>query len=153
MSHFIAVSFAIALSIASLALPVRADVVNERVEQELRAYNDRYNALVASYDLQAFVALYGDAPLWIAPTVAPVRGLDVPRNTFQFIIDNKGQLTHTFDEFHVSDDGSQAVMMGQYAVNIEAAGAQSTGTYLFVLERVEDSWKIVVDMFNEHTNP
>lgn len=151
MNHLLSMSAAVVLSIASLVTPVHANTVTDRVEQELRAYNDNYNELVANYDLEAFVALYNDTPLWIAPSVAPVQGLDVPRNTFQFIIEKEGQLTHTFDEFIVSDDGSQAVMIGQYAANIEAVGAQSTGTYLFVLERTDDNWKIVVDMFNEHT--
>lgn len=153
MRHLLFISAASALFFFSLITPVLADADTDRVERELKSYNDNYNELVANYDLESFVALYSDAPLWIAPTVAPVQGLDVPRNTFQFIIDNEGQLTHTFDEFFVSDDGTQAVMIGQYQANIEAVGAQSTGTYLFVLERADDNWKIVVDMFNEHKAP
>lgn len=41
-------------------------------------------------------------------------------------------------------------MIGQYKADIEAVGAHSTGTYLFVLERADKYWKIVVDMLNEH---
>lgn len=77
------------LSVAPLITPVHADILANRVVQELKAYNDSYYELVANYDLEAFAALYDDAPLWIAPSVAPVQGLEVPRNTFQFIIDKK----------------------------------------------------------------
>lgn len=134
----------------SLSASAIADSMKDRIKQELTEYNDAYNELFVNDDLEAFVALYSDAPLWIAPTTEPVKGLDVPRNTFQFIVDKEGDLVHTFDEFHVSEDGTQAVMIGQYKADIEAVGTHSTGTYLFVLERDEGLWKIVVDMFNEH---
>lgn len=153
MRHPILISALFLLAAVSSVFPALANDQEERVKEELSTYNDRYNVLVANYNLEAFLALYGDSPLWIAPTVEPVQGLDVPRNTFQFIIDQKGQLTHTFDEFRVSDDGSQAVMVGQYKADIESVGAHSKGTYLFVLERVNDRWKIVIDMFNEHAAP
>jgi len=41
------------------------------------AYNDRYNEIIATYDLESFLGLYNDAPLWIEPDKAPVAGLDV----------------------------------------------------------------------------
>lgn len=127
-----------------------AENSGENLYEEISAYNDRYNEIAASYDLSAFIELYNDTPLWIAPDVAPVEGLDVPRNTFGFIIENKGNLVHSFDHLEVSDDGSQAVMIGQYDAEIAAVGSKSTGTYLFVLKRDGDAWKIVVDMFNQH---
>ena len=117
---------------------------------DFETYNDRYNQIIETYDLEAFLALYNDTPLWIAPETQAVAGLDVPRGTFGFIIENEGKLTHTFDELIVSDDGSQAVMIGTYALNVEKVGAKAEGTYLFVLERTDDGWDIVVDMFNQH---
>ncbi|MBT8154670.1 nuclear transport factor 2 family protein [Epibacterium ulvae] len=117
---------------------------------EFEAYNDRYNEIIANYDLEAFMNLYNDSPLWIEPDKAPIAGLEVPGGTFGFIVQNEGALTHTFDELKISDDGSQAVMIGTYALDIEKVGAKAEGTYLFVLERNGDSWDIVVDMFNQH---
>jgi len=149
MKHlFSAVVISLSVFTASFT-PIQA-AASEQIKKELMAYNDNYNDLVANYDLEAFVGLYNESPLWIAPSVAVVAGLDVPRNTFQFITEKKGLLTHTFDHFYASDDGTQAVMIGQYDVNIEAVGKKATGTYLFVLEKDEGNWKIVVDMFNEH---
>lgn len=145
--------FSVIPALVALALPlgqVHSAEPAEAQQEAFEAYNDSYNALVADHYLEAFVALYGESPLWIAPTAEPAAGLDVPRNTFQFIIDNEGSLTHTFDRLHVSDDGTQAVMIGTYEVAIEKVGAESSGTYLFVLEQEGDGWKIVVDMFNEH---
>ncbi|WP_342077793.1 nuclear transport factor 2 family protein [Yoonia sp. SS1-5] len=125
-------------------------VEKAEIENELTAYNDRYNEIIRDYDLDAFVALYNDTPLWIAPDTPPVAGLDVPRGTFGFIIQNEGFLTHSFDELFVSDDGTQAVMIGRYDLDVEKAGAQAEGTYLFVLQRNGEGWDIVVDMFNQH---
>lgn len=120
------------------------------LQQEFTAYNDRYNEIITTNDLEAFIKLYNDEPLWIAPEKAPAAGLDVPRGTFGFIIQNEGKLTHSFDELIVSDDGTQAVMIGQYDLNVEKVGVAATGTYLFVLAREGDGWDIVVDMFNQH---
>lgn len=130
------------------AQPSVADDSN--VEQELTAYNDQYNRIVAEYDLEAFLALYNDAPLWIAPEKPPVAGLDVPAGTFGFIVDNEGVFSHSFDEFFVSDDGTQAVMIGGYDLNVEKVGVAAQGTYLFVMERNGNDWTIVADMFNQH---
>ncbi|MEJ6393823.1 nuclear transport factor 2 family protein [Gymnodinialimonas sp. 2305UL16-5] len=117
----------------------------------MTAYNDRFNEIVATYDLEAFLALYVDEPLWIAPGERPVAGLDVPAGTFGFIIENAGAFSHSFEHFFVSDDGSQAVMIGDYDLDVEQAGVAATGTYLFVMERHgEDEWRIVADMFNQH---
>lgn len=147
------ISSVTAIALATLsATSSFADGHADAIRQELSAYNDTYNQIIETYDLEAFVGLYNDAPLWIAPKEAPIAGLDVPRGTFGFIIEKEGQLTHTFDELVVSDDGSQAVMIGTYNLNIEAVGAKATGTYLFVLEREGEGWNIVVDMFNEHVS-
>jgi len=139
----------IALTILT-ALPVFA-ASDSDLRAEFDAYNDTYNQIIETYDLEAFVALYNDAPLWIEPDKAPIAGLDVPRGTFGFIIENEGKLTHSFDELIVSDDGTQAVMIGEYGLDIAKVGAKATGTYLFVLERNGEGWDIVVDMFNRHT--
>lgn len=131
-------------------LPLAAD--NTNIEQELTAYNDQYNEIVADYDLEAFLALYNDTPLWIAPEQPPVAGLDVPAGTFGFIIENEGVFSHSFDEFFVSDDGTQAVMIGGYDLKVAKAGVAAQGTYLFVMAREGDGWNIVADMFNQHTD-
>ncbi len=66
-----------------------------------------------------FVASYNDKPLWIAPKETPVGGLNVPRGTLGFIIKNRGNLTHTFDQLIVSDDGLEGVMIGTYDLIIQ----------------------------------
>ena len=131
-----------ATTIAATPTPIEAT--------NLISYNQDYNQIIANYDMDGFLGLYADNPLWIAPSEAPVAGLDVPRNTFGFIVDKKGTLTHSADHTFFSKDGSQAVLIGQYDIAIEAVGKTGTGTYLFVLEREGEDWKIVVDMFNEH---
>lgn len=132
-----------------IALPV--DAQNTDIQQDLSAYNDRYNEIIATYDLEAFLALYNDAPLWIAPDKPPVAGLDIPAGTFGFIIENEGRLAHSFDQLFTSDDGSQAVMIGTYNLDIAKVGVTGQGTYLFVMEREGEGWNIIVDMFNQHS--
>lgn len=117
---------------------------------DLVTYNAVYNKIAATYDMDSFLGLYSNNPLWIAPTEAPAAGLEVPRNTFGFLSAKKGILTHTADHTFISKDGSQAVLIGRYDIAINAVGVKADGTYLFVMERDGDGWKIVVDMFNEH---
>lgn len=131
------------------SLSVLADTADD-LRAEFTAYNDTYNQIIADYDLEAFVALYNDAPIWIEPDKAPIVGLDVPSGTFGFIIQNEGKLTHSFDELLVSADGTQAVMIGEYNASIATVGMEAAGTYLFVLQRSGEGWDIVVDMFNQH---
>lgn len=120
------------------------------IHQNLTAYNDRFNEIAAAYDLEAFLALYNDAPLWIAPHSPPVAGLNIPAGAFGFIAENGGAFSHSFDHFFVSDDATQAVMIGSYDLNVETTGVAARGTYLFVMERNGNSWSIVADMFNQH---
>ncbi len=120
------------------------------IQQELSAYNDRYNQIAADFDLEAFLALYSGQPLWIAPEKPPVSGLDVPAGTFGFIVQNEAVFSHSFDTFYASDDGTQAVMIGTYDLHAEKVGVTAQGTYLFVMERDGNGWNIVADMFNQH---
>lgn len=144
---------ALALACTTAVPLAHADDSAGAVGAEMTAYNQRYNDIAARHDLDAFIALYTGNPLWIAPTEAPVAGLDVPRNTFGFIKKHEGKLTHTADHVFVSKDGMQAVLIGRYNAVIEAVGNASSGTYLFVLTRDsdEDDWAIAVDMFNAHS--
>ncbi|NIA71385.1 nuclear transport factor 2 family protein [Pelagibius litoralis] len=144
LSSLSAIAFAALATTSSFA-------ENSDIQQELTAYNDRFNEIVANYDLEAFLALYNDAPLWVAPEKPPVAGLDVPAGTFRFIVENEGVFSHSFDHFFVSDDGTQAVMIGDYDLNVEKVGVAAKGTYLFVLARNGTQWDIVVDMYNQHS--
>lgn len=135
--------------IFAVAAPVIAAGDDSRLS--LSTYNDRYNEIVQSYDIKAFLALYSNDPLWIAPNNPPVAGLDVPRNTLQFLADKAGVLTHTVEHVYTSNDGSQAVLIGQYDAVIDSINQKSSGTYLFVLARDGNEWDIIVDMFNSHT--
>ena len=41
-------------------------------------------------------------------------------------------------------------MIGEADILVERAELDAMGTYLFVLERYGEDWKIVVDMFNQY---
>lgn len=136
--------------LSASVLSVSAATASDDAIKELQAYNDRYNEIVQAPDVEAFVALYNDNPLWIAPAEPPVAGLEVPRGALQFLAENGGILTHSADHVLVSKDGSLAVLIGQYDVEIAKLGHEAAGTYLFILQHNDDEWDIVVDMFNEH---
>lgn len=119
---------------------------------ELHAFNDQFNAYAAALDVEGMMSLYDKDVIWIAPTEAPARGREgVPRQTFTFVANNKGTLAHTVTDLIVSDDGSQAVMIGTNNGEIKSQNFVVRGTYLFVLKKKAERWQIVSDMFNKHS--
>ncbi|TBR43794.1 DUF4440 domain-containing protein [Marinomonas agarivorans] len=122
-----------------------------KVEKELVAFNDRFNEVVANKDMKGFLDLYSKKVWWIAPATPPVVGHGEPTQTFQFIIANQGELTHTIDKLSISQDGTQAVMIGTAIVKVDKVGLDTDGTYLFVLEKENGAWKIQTDMWHQHT--
>ena len=117
---------------------------------ELHALNDQFNELAAAHDMEGMMSLYADKVLWIEPAIPPSIGHDGPRATFQFLVDMQGTLTHTIDHLIISDDQSQAVMVGGAAIKVEKAGLDATGTYLFTLKHDGENWMIVTDMWHQH---
>ena len=136
------------LTLSSVGL---AQESNKEIRKELHAFNDRFNEVVVERDMAGFLDLYSENIWWIAPATPPVVGHGEPRATFQFIIQNNGELTHTIDKLTLSDDGSQAVMIGTAIVKVAAVGLDTDGTYLFVLKRENGVWKIQTDMWHQHT--
>ncbi|MBU2981039.1 nuclear transport factor 2 family protein [Lentibacter algarum] len=127
-----------------------ADGHQAELEAELLAFNDRFNAYAEAHDVDGIVSLYGEESLWIAPKTPPAPAPVLARQTFSFLVANEGSISHTVDHLTISDDGTQAVMIGDAIVLVEKAGLDFTGTYLFVLEKEGDTWEIVADMFNQH---
>lgn len=141
----------VALATSILLAPtLQAENPSTAPGAELIEYNDQFNLIVGDYDIDAFLALYSSSPLWIAPSKAPVAGLDVPRATFDFFSSNDGSLVHTADHSFISADGSQAVLIGRYDLDVEKVGVKGSGTYLFVLKKIDNQWDVVVDMYNQH---
>lgn len=153
MRPFTSLTSALLATLLLVCTPVFSDsLTNDAVEAELISFNDRFNDIAANYDTDAFISLYSEDALWIAPGKAAVQGLETPTAAFQFLVGNEGKLTHTIDNMFISEDGLQAVMIGKTAVKIEKLELDATGTYLFVLKRTDDEWKIVTDMFNQHAS-
>lgn len=141
------------LAALAVAAPAFAEGPPKAALDELNAVNDRFNEAAAAYDMEKFLSLYDDETLWIAQGTPPVAGHDEPRATFQFLTDSEGRLTHDVDQLFVSDDGTLAVMIGTAEVQVESQGMDADGTYLFVLERQGEDWKIVADMWHQHRKP
>lgn len=148
----LSLTLATTLGLASL-ISSTALASDEATRQSLIAFNDRFNELAASHNIEGLVALYHEDAYWIAPDALPAQGRDgVPRQTITFMSQNQGELSHTIDELFISEDGTQAVMMGVTAAAVEAVGLDFEGTYIYVLERQseQEPWQIVVDMYNNH---
>ncbi|WP_300019395.1 nuclear transport factor 2 family protein [uncultured Roseobacter sp.] len=138
-----------ALSMApGLAL---ADTLADSAASSLTALNNTFNASAASSDADALVSLYAEDTLWITQGVPVRHGLAGPRELFDFVTENAGKVTHTIDHLFVAEDATLAVMIGSVEAVIETAGMDTTSTYLFVLQPEEDGWKIVTDMWHQHT--
>ena len=140
--------------VASLALPVTAETqAQSQARESLIAFNDRFNELAATHDAAGLIALYDEDAFWIAPATPPAQGRDgVPRQTINFMSENKGELSHTIEDLFISDDGTQAVMKGITRALVESQGFQLEGSYVYVLEREneDDEWQIVLDMFSNY---
>lgn len=139
----------IALVLAAVSLSVNSSTSN--TTEEMRAFNDRFNSVVAERGIDDFISLYSQKALWIAPSTAPVEGQDEPRALIEFLTAKDGHLSHTIDTLFVSPDGTQAVMIGEADVEVEQVGMDANGTYLFVMEKEGDDWKIQTDMWHQYT--
>ena len=127
-----------------------ADAGRDRVLDSLNAVNDRFNEAAAAHDADALVELYANDTLWIAQGTPVSKGLNGPRELFDFVTANRGEVTHTIDHLFVSEDATLAVMIGSVDAKVESAGMDATGTYLFVLRPEDEGWKIVTDMWHQH---
>ncbi len=125
-------------------------VVADDTASSLSAVNDQFNAFAANHDAPGLVSLYSEDTLWIEQGKPVRQGLEGPRELFEFVTANKGDVTHTIDHVYVSDDETLAVMIGFVEAKIEAVGMDATGTYLFVLRPEDDGWEIITDMWHQH---
>ncbi len=135
-----------------IALAITTSVVqaDDAATTALSAVNDRFNEAAAASDAEGLVELYADDTLWIAQGAPVMQGLEGPRQLFEFVTANEGEVTHTIDHLFVSEDATLAVMIGSVEAVIESQGMDATGTYLFVLEPEDDGWEIVTDMWHQH---
>lgn len=120
------------------------------IEADLIAFNDRFNEFTTAFDTESIVALYDEDSLWIDSENPPIPGPEGALTNFGFLVANNGSNIHTVDRLIISEDGSQAIMIGDAMILVESQGLDFTGTYQFVLVRDGDDWKIMVDMFNMH---
>ncbi len=132
-------------SVAAFAAGIQLPTIDR-----LQALNDRFNQSVIDGDVDDLVDLYAEDTLWIEQGKPAVQGLQAPRELFDFVTSNKGQVTHTIDNLFVAEDSSLAVMIGSVEAKIESVGMNATGTYLFVLQPDGTTWKIVTDMWHQH---
>ncbi|MDP5220999.1 nuclear transport factor 2 family protein [Ruegeria sp. 2205SS24-7] len=138
-------------SIAAVLLSACVTVADEATTS-LNALNDQFNAFAADHDAVGLLSLYSKDTLWIEQGKPVSQGLDGPRELFEFVTANKGEVTHTIDHLYVSDDETLAVMIGFVEAKIETVGMDATGTYLFVLRPEDNGWEIVTDMWHQHTS-
>ena len=126
------------------------DVDKLEIEADLNAFIDRFNELSAPLDVESLVALYDVDSLWIDSENPPIPGREGALSTFGFLEANNGSFAQTVDRVIISDDGNQAVVIGEADVRQDGQGLGFTATVQYVLVRGCDDWKIVVDMFNMH---
>lgn len=138
------------ISVATILLSADMTVADDATFR-LNAVNDQFNAFAADHNAAGLVSLYSDDTLWIEQGKPVRQGLEGPRELFEFVTANKGDVTHTIDHLYVSDDETLAVMIGFVEANIETIDMNATGTYLFVLRPEDDGWQIVTDMWHQHS--
>ncbi len=138
----------ILMSLATLGTLIAGGAAAEEgpPDAPFQAINDRFNAAVAAGDLEAMLDLYAEDVLWLAPNAPAATGRDIARANYGFVFDNNASLSHTLDHVLVSDDRTQAVMIGTFSA--PTLNIADKGSYLFVLENQNKTWKITADIFN-----
>ncbi|QFT74836.1 ketosteroid isomerase family protein [Ruegeria sp. THAF33] len=120
------------------------------VQAELLAFNDRFNALAADYDVEGLVGLYADTSLWISPDTRPVPGQQGASEVFSFMSAQQATNLHSVDVLEVSEDGTLAMMVGNADISIPSMNVEFTGTLQFVMRWSDGEWRILSDMYNVH---
>lgn len=138
--------FAAILMTVATALHADTDIPTS-----LNAVNDEFNEAVAAGDAKRLVNLYSDDTLWVAQGMPVTQGLEGPRQLFKLVTQNQGKVTHTIEYLFVSDDETLAVMIGSIDAEIESQDLDTSGTYLFVLKPDDGGWKIITDMWHQHS--
>lgn len=140
----------ITLAMLIISANISLAEANPTAPTSLNAVNDQFNKAAAELNAQALVDLYSDQTLWIEQGKPVSKGLEGPRELFEFVTANKGKVIHTIDHLFVSQDETLAVMIGSVDAEIEKVGLDATGTYLFVLKPEDEGWEIITDMWHQH---
>lgn len=140
----------IALATVLAAGVVSTDAKDNSPSIELHELNDKFNEAVSNHDAEGILKLYADDTIWIEQGKPATSGLQKPRELFEFVTANKGEVTHSVDTLFISNDGTLAVMIGSVVAKMETVGMDATGTYLYVLKPTDDGWKVVTDMWHQH---
>lgn len=144
--RIIAFGAALALTASMAVADAKQDVINS-----LHAFNDLFNEFTVSKNVDGLVSLYTEDALWIEQNKPLAQGQEAVRSTFAFLASKNAVNDHSIDKLVVSDDGSLAVMVGTAIVKVAEFNLDTTGTFLFVMKPEGDSWKIVSDMWHQHT--
>lgn len=129
-------------------------VSKSKIRGELVTFNDRFNTIAASHDLDGLIRLYAPDALFISPGKTPAPFEASARATFGFITANKGHLSHSVESITISEDGTLATLIGGAVIKVDEMDVDATGTYLFVMKRdAEGSWSIQTDMWHQHSKP
>lgn len=145
------------LALSVFATPQHALAENggeeEVVDRTLLDLNDRFNRSVESKHVSSMLSLYSADVLWLPPNAPLQRGRGAAESNYAFLAEHSARLRHTVEHTIVSADGSQAVMIGAFMLEIDALSVADEGKYLLVVRHGEDGWKIVADMFSSDRPP
>lgn len=122
----------------------------KQTRDDLESFNQRFNQIVSKYDADSFVKLYKTDSWLIAPEAKPSADPDELRKMIGFLSKKGYSMAHTIDRVLISEDLSQAILIGEAEATNDAHPARAVGTYLFVMQKVDSEWKIAIDMFNQY---
>ncbi len=137
------------ITLAAL-VAVSGPALTQGAYADFNAVNEAFNAGMAAQDVKGLLELYGPEVMWIAPgTPMSLNGVDEAEKLFQFMTGHKAQVTHDIDHLFVSQDETLAVMIGDVTARVDALDIDGQGTYLYVLGKDAEGWKILGDMWNQ----
>jgi ketosteroid isomerase-like protein len=121
--------------------------IRGRTEAFVKAFNDKA--------VDQVLAIYAENSVFMPPNQPIIRGKDALRTFYDDLL-KSGAGNLTMDVAEVSGHGPLAYQSGTYEMDVKsAAGAPSRdrGKYLFVLRRLNDTWRYEYTVWNSDLPP
>lgn len=139
--------------VAAAALPMATwhGVAARTVADELRAAEDRWEALWAAKDAQALAALYAEDGMRLPPDATRTVGRDAIAAMFEDEF-AAGLENLKLEATEIGHDGNRGWVVGNSTIDFPMGDTMGTGTgnYVIVYRKEADGvWRIVIDTWND----
>jgi ketosteroid isomerase-like protein len=119
------------------------DLITERYQQWMAAIRQR--------DLETILSIYADHATYMPSGRPKASGREALRAIWGSYLQRQNFVAEYTPDIHVSSGGDMAYDIGCYKISMtkESVPVTFVGQYVVVWERIDDTWKAILDMDNE----